>query len=563
VGRYAIYEEIAAGGMASVHYGRLVGPIGFSRTVAIKRLHPQYAKDPEFVTMFLDEARLASRIRHPNVVQTLDVVTSEDEVFLVMDYVHGESLARVMRGGEKIPLQIALRIASDTLQGLHAAHEARDELGLPLNLVHRDISPHNILLGADGIARVVDFGVAKATGRAATTQQGHIKGKLGYMAPEQLGGVGTVTRRSDIHAFSVVLWEMLAGRRLFAGDNEARAVEVVVKHVVPPLSLRGLPRGLDDVVQRGLAVDPENRYATAREMAQALEDCGAMSANLTVGDWVQVKVKDSLAKRASVVQAMEADSGRVLPPASGAAEGRPMSAHDWVKRLSSAEIDVRPPPSIPHVEGNTPILGGARPSMPGEPPVASSAVGTAPAAPPPAGARAEAPPPAPAREPAPRDGALDNPHDHVALESLPPAAIPGLEPRSPVLKIAVAAACLALAIVVWRTAGRSPETASTTPTAATSGANAAAPTSPAIASAPPVPVSPPAPAPQAPAAATDPSAAASATAVASTSPPPAPSAETAPAPPSPTPPAATPRARSTTQHSPRKPHPDSVFGSRE
>jgi len=187
LGRYAIYDAIASGGMATVHYGRLLGPVGFSRTVAIKRLHPQFAQDPEFVTMFLDEARLAGRIRHPNVVATLDVVASSNEIFLVMDYVHGESLARIVKEvtsrGELIPLPIALRIATDALQGLHAAHEARDERGLPLNIVHRDISPQNILVGVDGPLASWTLGWPRLPVRGKRLEKGRSKGSWGTWRP--------------------------------------------------------------------------------------------------------------------------------------------------------------------------------------------------------------------------------------------------------------------------------------------------------------------------------------------------------------------------------------------
>src|SRR4051794_38844344 len=179
VGRYAFYSEFAAGGMASVHFGRLLGAAGFARTVAIKCLHPQFAKDPEFVSMFVDEARLAARIRHPNVVQTLDVVQSDDELFLVMDYVHGESLASLLKRahamGRKVPLRIAIKIIQHSLFGLHAAHAATTERGEPLHLVHRDMSPHNVLVGVDGVARVLDFGIAKAGGRVQVTRDGQVK----------------------------------------------------------------------------------------------------------------------------------------------------------------------------------------------------------------------------------------------------------------------------------------------------------------------------------------------------------------------------------------------------
>src|SRR5262245_25807707 len=165
VGRYALFEPIAAGGMATVHLGRARGAAGFLRTVAIKRLHEGIAKNPNFVAMMLDEARLSARVRHPNVVSTVDVVNENGELFIVMEYVHGDSLSRLMKvahaRAERIPLGIAASIAVGTLHGLHAAHEARSDRGEPLGIIHRDVSPQNILVGIDGVARVADFGVAK------------------------------------------------------------------------------------------------------------------------------------------------------------------------------------------------------------------------------------------------------------------------------------------------------------------------------------------------------------------------------------------------------------------
>jgi len=354
LGRYAIYDAIASGGMATVHYGRLLGPVGFSRTVAIKRLHPQFAQDPEFVTMFLDEARLAARIRHPNVVGTLDVVASANEIFLVMDYVHGESLARILREvtsrEQAVPLPIALRIASDSLQGLHAAHEARDERGAPLNIVHRDISPQNILLGVDGVSRLVDFGVAKAAGRGQTTREGQIKGKLSYMSPEQLKGGSTVNRQTDIHAFATVLWEMLTGRRLFAGDNEADTIARVVRHHIPPASqfTPGLPPEVDAVLMRGLAEDVRDRYATARDMCVALEACGPIAPTMLVADWVQAQAHELLERRAQTVSSIEGDQETSAPESLRSEANNRKSAAEFVAGLPSSDgSGRRSAPAIP------------------------------------------------------------------------------------------------------------------------------------------------------------------------------------------------------------------------
>jgi len=314
VGRYAIFDEIASGGMATVFLGRLMGAGGFARTVAIKRLHPQFAKDPEFVAMFLDEARLAARIRHPNVVPTLDVVASKGELFLVMEYVRGEVLSRLARAvkarGDRVPASIVVRVMSDALQGLHAAHEARDERGVSLEIVHRDVTPQNILVGADGVGRLLDFGVAKAAGRAHTTREGQIKGKLAYMAPEQLTGTG-VGRQTDVYAASVVLWEMLAGERLFAGGSETDVIAKLLKRDIkrPSELAPGIPPALDDVVMRGLAHDPDERFPTARDLCVALAACGLQEAGgLAVGEWVEGLAEEALAERTAIVAAIESQS---------------------------------------------------------------------------------------------------------------------------------------------------------------------------------------------------------------------------------------------------------------
>jgi hypothetical protein len=304
IGRYAVYESIAAGGMASVHFGRLIGPEGFTRTVAVKRMHPHLAKEPEFVAMFLDEARLAARIRHPNVVSTLDVAATGGELLIVMEYVHGESLGSlrlaVGEAKERVPVPVACAIVADLLAGLHAAHEARDERGEPLRIVHRDVSPQNILVGADGVSRVLDFGVAKAVGRVQQTREGQVKGKIAYMAPEQVRG-GTVTRATDIYAASVVLWETLTGRRLFGSERDADLVDQILFGTVDAPSARAanIPEALNAVVLRGLARDPAERYETARDMVRALRDCVHLASASEVGDWVERVGGNALVERAS------------------------------------------------------------------------------------------------------------------------------------------------------------------------------------------------------------------------------------------------------------------------
>ncbi|WP_437554725.1 protein kinase [Sorangium sp. So ce367] len=316
IGRYLLYSPIASGGMASVHLGRLVGDAGFSRTVAIKRLHPALAEAPEIAESLRDEARIVARIQHPNVVAMVDLLVAEDEAFLVMEYVRGESLARLLRaaraGGAPAPVPIVASIACGALHGLHAAHEARSESGEPLGIVHRDVSPENVLVGVDGTARLLDFGIAKARGRLSTTRGGQIKGKLAYMAPEQLL-CADVTRRTDVFAAGAVLWEALAGRRLFDGGDEGDLIRAVLEEpILPPSSLAAhVPPALDAIVLRALERNPEGRYPTARELAVAIEDAVPLASPRAVGEWVEALAGDALARRAARVAAIESASAGI------------------------------------------------------------------------------------------------------------------------------------------------------------------------------------------------------------------------------------------------------------
>ena len=387
LGRYRLYGELASGGMATVHLARQIGSDGFSRMVAIKRLHPQFGKLEEFVEMFLSEARLAARIRHPNVVQPLDVLRVDDEVFLVMEFVEGDSLSRLMKATvgrqESVPLPIAVSILSGVLRGLHAAHEAKSDKGEPLDLIHRDVSPQNILVSVDGTPRVIDFGIAKAASSVQVTREGELKGKLSYIAPEILGGK-KATRRADIYAAAVVLWEVLASQRLFDAENQSAIMANILHHTVePPGNLvKGLPPELDRIVMKGLAREPDERYATARDMAAALEEALPAASAAAVGEWVEVVAKGSLdvrRKRIAQIEALSSeenvdeDAEEVLSAfmtvlsAEPLAAGTPGSAsrHPPPVPRTATSRSAPPPsrvPTLPEVR----VAGPAKPAPQGE-----------------------------------------------------------------------------------------------------------------------------------------------------------------------------------------------------
>ena len=315
LGRYVLYDPIASGGMATVHFGRMHGAVGFSRLVAIKRLHQNYVTDPSFVQMFLDEARLAARLEHPNVVQTLDVVADETEVFLVMEHILGESLEAMMPRdtSRPVPLAIASAIMCGVLEGLHSAHEARSDLGEPLSIVHRDVSPHNVLVGVDGVPRVFDFGIAKAAINTTETRDGVIKGKVTYMAPEQVWG--NADRRADIYAAGVILWELLAGRRRHAGEKNDTLFLKLAKNALdplpPPTTVRsGAPSALDSIIALATAPQAEDRFADARAMAVALENAIPPAPAREVAAWIREVAGDRIERRSAVMRKIEVEVQR-------------------------------------------------------------------------------------------------------------------------------------------------------------------------------------------------------------------------------------------------------------
>lgn len=339
VGRYLMSGPIALGGMASVHLGKLNGPVGFRRTVAIKHMLETYAANPQARAMLIDEAHLAARVNHANVVQTLDVVEHEGEVFLVLEYVHGESLDHLLQRAQELgrrpPLRVVCAVLVGVLRGLHAAHEARSEDGQPLELVHRDLSPHNILVDVHGIARVLDFGVARARGRLQATQDGQLKGKLAYLAPEQIHGDSS--RRSDVFTAGVVLWESLVGRQLFQGTSEGDLLSRVLLCKVPALDSQGLTEpALQAVLDRALDRDPSRRFSTAAEMADAVEACGCAS-SAEVGAWVRELAGELLETRARALEALEQlPAVAVLQgPAAGAPTGTERGLHSRGRLLGA------------------------------------------------------------------------------------------------------------------------------------------------------------------------------------------------------------------------------------
>lgn len=298
-GPFVLCYELASGGMGAVFLAKAEGPRGFEKLVALKRIHPHLARDPRFAAMFLDEARIAARIHHPNVCGVHEFGEVDGTYYLTMPYLVGEPLHRVLREAARSDLSSALqverpwmaaRMVVDACEGLHAAHELRDETGQLLEVVHRDVSPQNLFVGYDGSTRVLDFGVASARHRHYQTSTGEVKGKFAYLAPEQLEG-HVADRRVDVWALGVVLWEGIAGRRLFARENMAASVRAVSHDRIPPLSdFVAIPPELQRVVDRALMRDRNARYATAREMGRDLLAALARHRVIgpaDVGEWLE------------------------------------------------------------------------------------------------------------------------------------------------------------------------------------------------------------------------------------------------------------------------------------
>ncbi|MBC8073500.1 MAG: serine/threonine protein kinase, partial [Deltaproteobacteria bacterium] len=275
LGRYTLLRRFAVGGMAELYLAHQRGAEGFAKLVALKRILPHLACDPQLTRMFLDEARLAATLDHPNIAAVLDFGEHDGEHFLTMEYVHGRHLLDVLRAhaGRPLALPVALGIVSDVARALHHVHEQRGHDGRALGLVHRDVSPSNVLLSYEGAVKLADFGIAKAMELTSATRTGTFKGKLGYAAPEQCRGE-PIDRRADVFALGILLYETTTGARAFSGPNEFAVLGRVARgDYVPPLELDpDYPAWLAPVIARALALDPGQRPATAAALADELDE---------------------------------------------------------------------------------------------------------------------------------------------------------------------------------------------------------------------------------------------------------------------------------------------------
>jgi eukaryotic-like serine/threonine-protein kinase len=273
--RYHVIDRIAAGGMAEVYRGESAGIEGFRKKVAIKRVLPKLSENRDFIDMFLDEARLCAYLNHSKCVQVFDIGQGAGSHFIVMEYVDGADLKAVLEHldvvGERLAVEVACRITLDICEGLAYAHDATDHAGQPLEIVHRDISPHNVLLTRHGEVKLVDFGLAKASSHLTADEEDIVKGKFGYLAPEITEGKGA-DRRVDIFAAGILLWEMIAGRRLFKGASDIETFKLVRAAQIPDLrTLRDdVPDVVMQVVSKALARDPADRYRDAHAFARDL-----------------------------------------------------------------------------------------------------------------------------------------------------------------------------------------------------------------------------------------------------------------------------------------------------
>jgi eukaryotic-like serine/threonine-protein kinase len=357
--RYELLCPIAHGGMAAVWLARFSGKFGFEKLVAIKTILGEHSADPKFQQMFLDEARIVAQVRHPNVAEILDLGEQDGVVYHVLEWVDGESLARLnrpfRRSGTQFPPRIALRILADACHGLHAAHEIRGPDGKPLDVVHRDVSPSNILVSSTGGVKVIDFGVAKALYRMSeTTTSGLVKGKLFYMSPEQ-ALAKPIDRRADVWSIGAVLYLLLSGRYPYEVDNPIALVSLLAHNQAPP-SLTDVPEPIAEVLRRSLSISPDYRFPTAAAQARAIEDAAARSYGITtsadVASFVEECLGQELAERKRTIEQAIAKSTR----ASLSGEEVPSQSHSAVPAAAAISASAGTLDEIPPARPDPPTL---------------------------------------------------------------------------------------------------------------------------------------------------------------------------------------------------------------
>ncbi len=339
VGRYRLFDRLAVGGMAELFLGFTQSMHGFEKMVVLKRILPQFAENPDFVRMFLDEARLAATLDHPNIAHVYDIGEHDGSYFFSMEYVHGQSLLRVMRAVTKarrpLPLEHSLNVIIGTCSGLHYAHEKVGLDGTPLGIVHRDVSPPNLILTYDGTVKVVDFGIAKAATAKSNTAVGTLKGKIPYMAPEQCRSE-PLDRRSDIFSIGIILYELTVGRRLFQAETEIAIIQTITSGgFPPPTSVHpSYPGELEAIVMRALQLNPDARYSTARDLQIDLEEFAR-----------EYKLSISSARLASFMEELFDEDARRMPNHSKLPPPQPVPE----QRLVPASAT--PPPGPGHAPG--------------------------------------------------------------------------------------------------------------------------------------------------------------------------------------------------------------------
>ncbi len=331
VGRYALLAPIGSGGLANVYLGRTEGIGGFSRHVAVKILHPHLREQRELVDQLIQEAKVVGQIHHPNVVQVIDVGEDSSGVFIVMDYVEGEALAWLLKaersGDCPIPVAVKLKILSDALEGLNAAHRADDAEGSALGVVHRDFSPQNLMVGTDGVTRLIDFGVAKLARSTVQTKTGLIKGKVAYMSPEQTRG-HAVDERCDVWAAGVVIWEAMAGRRLFKREDDLATMLEIASGEIPDLGDEpsAPPAGAIEAARVALTRDLDQRCSSAGELRQLLlSGSESVATTQEVAAHVREAAAPRLADRQQRIERIHALREEIGELGSGAPGGTPAS----------------------------------------------------------------------------------------------------------------------------------------------------------------------------------------------------------------------------------------------